>query len=251
MKLRYNKADNFIDYISSEDALFHYTQRAVALENILYKNSFKFSYLRNTNDPYEYKDKLIGAAGWCWDDATIKNINETEKIIDNLLTEQTLFISFCANKFEGKILKSHGFLKSRMWSQYGENHKGICLVFSKEKLSKLLRNQFVSEKHMIFEGDVEYKEYINDDSGHDSLSVDHNTFDENTPETIVFKHVEKYHRELLFRKQRDYKDEQEYRFVILLMDDHLLSTTEPLFTVNDCLKSIFLEIGSLRCINQR
>ena len=48
MKLRYNKEDDFINYISSDDAIFHYTQRVVAIEKILYENQFKFSYSKNT-----------------------------------------------------------------------------------------------------------------------------------------------------------------------------------------------------------
>ena len=240
MKLRYNKEDYLINYISTEDAIFHYTRRAVALEKILYENQFKFSYFENTNDPYEYKTKLIGAAGWGWDDAVEKMIYETIKALDKILVEQTLFIACCSNEFEERALISHGFLKSRMWSQYGENHEGVCLVFSKEKLKRLLLNKFESTEYVIWEGDVEYKEYINDDSGHDSLNIDNNTFDDNTPEKVAFMHLEKYYRELLFRKQSDYKDEQEYRVVMLRKNRHMIAATEPVFEVKDCLGGIIL-----------
>lgn len=45
---------------------------------------------------------------------------------------------------------------------------------------------------------------------------------------------------MLFRKQSDYKDEQEYRIVMLRKGGPVLSVTEPVFEVKDCLISIIL-----------
>lgn len=236
----HNGTDDFIKYISSDDALFHYTQRATALENILYEGSFKFSYLKNSNDPYEYSPKLFGAGGYSWDDGVKEHIDSTEDILESIFAKQTLFISFCSNEFEDNSLISCGFLKLRMWAQYGENHKGVCLIFSKEKLSNLFKNQFAQDQYMTFDGYIDYVEYVNADVDHIVLAIDHDTFNNFHPENIAFKHLEKYHKKLFFRKPFDYRDEQEYRFVIVKKNDQGPYTMEPLFKIEGCLKGIIL-----------
>ena len=37
-----------------------------------------------------------------------------------------------------------GYEKSRMWSQYGQNHEGICLVFSKKSLLEIIKKELFS-----------------------------------------------------------------------------------------------------------
>lgn len=240
MKLYDNIEDDFKKFILGNDALFHYTRYLVALEKILFAKSFKLSSFKNTNDPYEYSHKLRGAVGWGWDDIIEEKVHETKITTEKVLTEQTLFVSCCSNEFDKGILKSHGYLKSRMWSQYGENHKGICLVFSKEKLLNLLPTIFKTTDYVIFNGAVEYAEAVNNGSKHTILNIDKKAFDENTPYNIAIQHVERYHRELLFRKQLDYKDELEYRIVVLCKKRNPFSAAEPGFRVKDCLRGIIL-----------
>ncbi len=83
MKLvdHYYSERDFIDLVSSTDAIFHYTRRAIAVEKILPENRFKFSHFRNSTDPYEYKSKLTGAVGWGWDKPTESKIRETMTIL--------------------------------------------------------------------------------------------------------------------------------------------------------------------------
>lgn len=54
------------------------------------------------------------------------------------------FLSFCGNS------NNKGCKKSRMWSQYGQDHSGICLVFSKESLMATIQNE-LSQDYFILE----------------------------------------------------------------------------------------------------
>lgn len=240
MKFNFNKEDEFLNLISNDDAVFHYTRRTTALEKILSKNCFKFSSLMNTNDPYEYKSKMIGAVGWGWNAKVEKEIFQTCNLVDKLLSENISFLSCCANTIENSLLTNHGCLKSRMWSQYGENHEGICLAFSKEKLLKLIYENNKKDEYIIYDGYVDYEEYINN-SGHNSVDIDGNTFNGSiTPMDIAISHIAKYHKKLLFCKQLDYKDEQEYRIVLLQKKDNIKSQSAPEINVGKCLIGVIL-----------
>lgn len=239
MKLRYSLSDKFNDLISSNDSVFHYTKKATAIEKILYKKSYLLSSLATTNDPSEYKSKMIGASGWGWHEGMENKQHEMFKILDRLLNKNTQLISCCSNSFDGKELVSHGCIKSRMWAQYGENHGGVCLIFSKDKLLRSLRNVCSDKKLIFWEGSVDYKEYVAGHGGYRSVSVNGDTFNTRTPVEVALDHICSHHRELLFRKQSDYKDEDEYRIVVLNTD--YSSACSPLeLRVTDFLAGIIL-----------
>lgn len=238
MKLRNNTADEFLTSISAHDAVFHYTRNSTALEKILLKDCFKFSSFANANDPHEYKDKMIGDGGWGWEEVRDK-ADKTSEVLDKLL-KNVSYISCCANTFEQDSLKIHGFLRSRMWSQYGESHKGVCLVFSKEKLINLLREKYKDEMYLFYQADVAYKEYLNAYSEYDSIEINSDSFEGKTPDSIAMDHIEKYQKELLFSKQLDYIDEHEHRIVALRKESGIGSIAPPECKVSKCLIGVIL-----------
>ena len=141
------KLTNFLD---SDDAIFHYTKRETAMEYILNNKTLKFGLLKNTNDPYEYKKSIITCTVESEKEKDFKN-NSTEDIIQN-----TLFLSFSTNLIDDSNLIRKGYEKSRMWSQYGENHEGICLVFSKESLLEIIKKE-LSENYIIYYEKINYE----------------------------------------------------------------------------------------------
>jgi len=141
---------SFDEYIKTDDALFHYTRTAIAIEKMLYKKELKLPLLNGTNDPREYKGNiLIGFGG---EGPLRQHINKTfdcyrkvQKAINVILKSQCRVACFCSNEKpilvldnertqEDEYACSPGWSKSRMWSQYGDNHYGICLVFFKKAL---------------------------------------------------------------------------------------------------------------------
>lgn len=213
LKLQYNNYDEYMRFISSDDALFHFTRKDTSLEYILFNKSLRFGEFSGTNDPQEYKSKLTGAVGWGWESRHDQKIEEATLLVDKILREKSKFISFCQNDIVDDNLHSHGVLKSRMWAQYGENHKGICIVVSKAKLIAQLTTAFDLNYQLDY-GKIQYEE---PDLSRNipCLDIDGPELDNLTSSDVAINFVTKHIDELLFTKQPDYKDEAEFRFVLI------------------------------------
>ena len=136
-------------YIGTDDALFHYTKTAVALESILSTKKFRLSLLKNTNDPQEYKYAYRDAIALHSPPALADLALDATPIIYRILESECRTMCFCSN-IKPTIILDNGssvvderassmrWNKPRMWAQYGENHYGMCLIFSKEELAKEL-----------------------------------------------------------------------------------------------------------------
>lgn len=143
-------------FLDSQDALFHYTASSVALEHILYHKKFKLSKFMRTGDPKEYKDILfnIGFHFLATNENKKEEITQKENAqghINSILKEKIRVMCLCTNSDQ------NGWSKFRMWSQYGEGHYGICLVFSRSKLENYLKNNLKDVYYKT--GDLEYKKY--------------------------------------------------------------------------------------------
>lgn len=196
-------------FLDSEDTLFHYTTSSVALENILHHKKFKLSKFVRTGDPKEYKDILFNIAFHflATNEDEKEEITQKEKAqgqINSILKEKIRVICLCTNS------DKNGWSKFRMWSQYGEGHSGICLVFSKKKLENYLRNNLEDVYYKT--GDVEYKKY--DFQYGKSFDIDINTLKKLGIESYCTDHLKKHIQYFCFQKNIDYKDESEYRVII-------------------------------------
>lgn len=209
------------EYIETEDALFHYTKMSVAIEKILFTQNLKLSLLKNTNDPREYKFMLFGTIWWGKDDIS-KLSDEAHPIINRILKNECKLLCFCSNEKptmilnDGSLIKdehtcSKGWSKSRMWSQYGEDHYGACLVFSKEQLEKELETKEPQIKDYKT-GCVQYSQKYGIDF--DAYTFDGNRLIKEGIEDHSYNHVMENYEAFFFRKHLDYRDEAEYRIVV-------------------------------------
>lgn len=143
-----------VDFFSSDDALFHYTNRINGIDYILSSGYLRLSSFCKTSDPLEYKNWMLGISGGLQGSDHNVFFNLEDKY-NEIVKKKTYFLSFCENKLNNKNI-SLGFNRSRMWSQYGENHKGICLIFSKKELLKSINNEN-TEKCIVALRSVRYK----------------------------------------------------------------------------------------------
>ncbi len=215
------------EYACTDDALFHYTKLSVAIESILHTKKLKLSLLKDTNDPRENKFKSFNAIGNA--SSTVSPENSTEEIskkvnpiLDRILRFESRVLCFCSNKKPTLILNDsrsvvdehnclEGWNKSRMWSQYGENHCGICLVFSKDSLETELKSKW----HEIVDYKSGYVQYFqNGRMPRKATTI--------KCERAIIKGCEQYSRnhvienseEFFYQKHIDYRDEAEYRVVV-------------------------------------
>ncbi len=233
---RYSLEDIVVDqdidgYIrTSEDALFHYTKTSTAIEHILHTKRFKLSVLNNSNDPQEYKDMLLSISGSSLGpDKTFELLGRANRCVNRMLKDEGRRMCFCTNDKPILILRdgcsiedehacSEGWSKSRMWSQYAENHYGVCLVLSKERLAGALDERKCQIAHCRL-GPVKYLQ-PDDDSG-EALCVDGNRAEAEGVEEHARNHVVEHCEELFFRKHIDYRDEAEFKVVVFDPDKKL------------------------------
>lgn len=195
----------------SEDSLFHFTKRSTAFEHILYNAKLQLNIFKNTDDPSEYSEKLSGIVGWGLFESDLSRASQTIHSIDQIFLRKSGFVSFCVNEYEENEIVKSAVLKSRMWSQYGENQKGVCIVFSKSILLSLFKKHFTSDNFAVVGHNVEYDDRANIEKK--VLKVN-NSNDYRNPDFIK-NFVKTGYRPYLFNKVEDYRDEKEYRIVAI------------------------------------
>jgi hypothetical protein len=104
-----------------------------------------------------------------------------------------------------------------MWEQYGDEHRGVCLVFDQESLKATL----LQELHKLgvnYDGPVRYEPagFYGSAAQH---VMDSGIFDESTRAESVARHIETYWEDFFLLKALDWATEYEYRFVLLQPDE--------------------------------
>lgn len=206
------------EILTDSDTIFHYTKLSTAFEYILWSHTLKFFNKKNTDDPFEYHKPMIGgcSASDKNDRATIdKYGREAFYEIHELIHEKSKILCFCKNsliihKNEVHFPDEFGFMKLRMWSQYGEKHRGVCLAFSRKKLLAELGG-LVGIKY--YAEDVKYHQLK------DYLMIHHSINADDAIKSGVTKYIYDYfdlhYERLFFWKHTDYKDETEFRVCVI------------------------------------
>ncbi|HBL74153.1 MAG TPA: hypothetical protein DD458_02890, partial [Prolixibacteraceae bacterium] len=183
------------------DLLGHYTKMETAIEHILPLKKLLINKLCLSNDPVESKksvSEFIKTNSSKWEEF-IEN-NHEENSLYKFYQNSVRYISFTKNKGTRKVYEAPA-----MWAHYGQKHKGVCLVFDKKLLKKLIKRQFPP-------------------SNLKGLSVSYNLhcselkqIEKNEHE----RHAEFFLRnakDVLFKKNRDWREESEYRYVVISND---------------------------------
>ena len=167
--------------------------------------------------------------------------NELNKIILDetllfCLSQNKKIVKYSKNKkpFESDDLYSTGFYKLRMWAQYGDNNRGVCLCFSREKLKEVFRNQYINSK--IYSTEVKYNDDLK--GKFSQFSMEYDQINNDFKKYVIDKHIPKKYENIFFKKTEDWKDEQEYRFVIISNDVNEKIT----INISAALTGIFLGI---------
>ena len=212
------------------DTIFHYTKLETAFEYILKNKQLRFTKYKDSKDPHESrlrKFALTTSETITWpqfDKKLIKINNDINKIIQNRLR----ITCFCKNKENYS-----GYFRSRMWSQYADNHRGVCLAFSKKALQNAIKKQFSSVFIKDEEVDYDVHEDIRFDKmyNHQAKTINYTNSNHNT----IMKHLNINYKYLFFKKHWDYRDEAEYRIIVYDID----SKYEYL-DISDCLVGFIL-----------
>lgn len=189
----------------------HYTRRETAVNYILKDKSIRFNPIIYSNDPFEYKGKINGISA---QNLTEEVLQKLRKEINNETDLTTVKAkSFCcsiSNHKDDFKVKTSSFGNMMMWDRYGENHQGICLIFSKEELDTIFYRK-VSDYEIIRSKALTYEDIKNPFVDLKTVRINENK----SGKELVFDHYEKYMDDLFFYKDSSWSNENEYRYLII------------------------------------
>jgi hypothetical protein len=223
-----------IQYLITQNALFHYTKLGNAINYILHTNKLRLTPRKKQNDPFESTILRLGSGGFVPRDQLeyeqlMKKSNKIIGMIENSINNETRQISFCRNRRKITDNDSFGFMKTRMWDQYGEKYNGLCIAVDKKKI--LNQNGIINSEKWIY-GDVGYHKFrwIENNSPHFGYELLNGQLDQ---EKIVNRYIKNWSKQLLFSKHKDYIDESEYRLCTFSKNHY------EYIDINGCILAIF------------
>lgn len=203
----------------SSDYLFHYTSSQTALEHILYKRQLRLGPFSSTSDPFEYNEIFVGVGIGATSPTEDEHKSRIGHAAAKRLTEEFAsyrFLAFCCSNDQPGNFDQLGMLKPRMWSQYGANHTGVCLVFSKRKILQTLE----SLGHRPHSKRLNYVNFSSGFWSYPAIDVPDGT---SLSEDELFRsHRDGYKDKYFFSKHLDYRDEEEFRIIVSMPGEDFL-----------------------------
>jgi len=211
------------------DMIYHYTNMNTAMEYILADERLRFSSFRKVNDPYEKGIRSLGYTYSGYDESNkVKSHGMRLNIIDDLEMMNTIRLDesklLCFSQNDDNIrlsgsplidIKKYyrtGFFKPRMWAQYGDENQGICIAISREKLANELKKTYPN--FVLYRSQVSYSDSIEKIRMAHKLKINPNNMT-NFREYYINKHIKEYRNEIFFSKNADWRDEKEYRYLLI------------------------------------
>lgn len=208
-----------INFKNSDKLVYHYTKIQIATDYILKNRSLKIGSFTKTNDPKEVKEWKFNLGTNEHRDLGKYNMNELSAQLSKELKEKTKVLCFSKDRepLSGDHLKdifNRGYCKPRMWVQYAENHTGVCLVFDKECLNEVLKKKF-NRQYYIFSGGVTYVDRsIIRNLGEGEYTINVDQLERLGMKKYAKAHIRTFYNRYFFEKPKDWRDENEYRWVL-------------------------------------
>jgi len=163
----------------------------------------------NSSDPIENTEHFFSYSGGGHGEGIPADAIRLTKEVKEML-RKTKQVCFCKNNsiehqngMPFPPFEKYGFAKPRMWDQYGDKYKGVCLAFSLTKLLEIVQGSDIK-------GDeLNYISYADSERNHHSIELHalvRDGYDE------YKKSYTNYLIKRLFNKHQDYIHENEYRF---------------------------------------
>ncbi len=215
------------------ELLYHYTKAETALEYILKNKQLRFSPIHNTNDPYEQCNLVfsINTDHFCtenmnakimgeWMTKSFQVSHEIKNGVKALCFTKSKIICAKNDGLQAVALKwaeccniGKGFARPRMWAQYAECFKGVCLEFDKTLLIQKMETDY-SDFGLEF-NDVTYpEEWEFADKVMQATSILEDKIATLSTKELQTELLEKYKQIYFYTKHPDWKDEKEFRFLI-------------------------------------
>jgi Protein of unknown function (DUF2971) len=201
--------------------LAHYTTAAVAFEHILPSGELRMSPYRLMRDPAENKEGPSLAT------QLPDRPDASQSLFEALLLAsevhqgaRLLSLTHDAMQYGDGVHDVFGcaWARPRLWEQYADQHRGVCLVFHRPRFEAACTARFQQLGVRYHLGEVAYTPSGYAGSEGKKLT-DPRIFEEHLRADALIEHIERHHRDFFFLKTDDWSSEHEYRAVILGHDD--------------------------------
>jgi hypothetical protein len=234
--------------------IYHYTRLETALEYILSKKTLRLGSLGKTNDPRESKPWNIPVPAveglGTLNDEKRSLVQKTLVEIKRIMRENWKVLCFTidciyTDDFKDRITQKTtkysysilGYTRPRMWAQYAESHRGVCLGFDGEKLNQNLQERY-KETHEIYFGKIEYTEGIpivfsipplpyNLISDIESLGFN----------KAAKNYVSENYQRFFLKKNLDWESESEYRWLV-----YSPNTSDEYVSIEGIIKTVYVGV---------
>jgi hypothetical protein len=207
--------DVLADLSTPEGNLGHYTTANAALEYILPTMQLRMSPYSLMRDPVENKvgpslrvgPPMAKFAGELLGQALLQasEIHQSARLL-SMTRDSQAYADGVHDVF------GCAWARPRLWEQYAEHHRGVCLVFGRNLLEEAIGQHLASLGIGYYSEDVEYAPGGYAMAAGKTLA-DPAIFDPVTSKRALEQHIHHYHRDFFFLKNDDFATEREYRVV--------------------------------------
>lgn len=184
--------------LPDEDFVYHYTRASTAIEYIFPTMKLRLGSPADTNDPVESFSMVSASGGASTPDRQVR--------MDALFAARALILGSRIACFSRDTRRSAGWQLHRMWAQYAEHHRGICLCLDRRALENCVAKLRTHERHVVGRN-VEYMDRVDHSLDMEALLA------EGAP-----AYIGRYFREdpspYYFAKLQDWEGEAEYRLLV-------------------------------------
>jgi hypothetical protein len=169
-------------------------------------------------DPVENKDVVPGTGGYIdagtFDESVRAMIGEIKARRD-----RCRLLSLTQNDTSARETFGCCWARPRMWEQYADEHRGVCLLFDAERLTRAMQVAFSAHQIQSWFDEVVYTEAGRAGSNSLRFLSDPRIFDAGQRADAVTEFIEGNIADFFFLKTDDFKTEHEYRIVIMPGDE--------------------------------
>src|SRR6267378_2511083 len=202
--------------------VYHYTRASTALEFILQNMSLRLGALPDTNDPAEGERWGFVLVG----DVLEGNPMTVFETVGQAIRDGHKLVCFSRDvpgtERAGEqaisttdAIALRGYARDRMWAQYADNHRGVCLFFDRTVLEENFKRALGS-KGVLRSGEVEYAN--GSQRLFEARQINLQEMKRDGASEYLRRHREKHSNALYFLKRTDWGSEWEYRLLILAND---------------------------------
>lgn len=132
--------------VAPDQYLYHYTSLETALVRIIPTGKLRAVSLSQVNDPREYSDWYLNAVvdlDMPGEDVSNEEFVALSKIVNEEVRKRLKVLCFAADKPSAAAMEppdyefGRGYAHSRMWDQYADRHRGVCLIFDRARIESL------------------------------------------------------------------------------------------------------------------